>query len=100
MNHAFLVIAHDSPCFLQRIIDRIEAPNHFVFVHYDKKYKCPPLRLQYGKLIPDNERIRVTHGGFSLIQVELLLLHYAINYYERIDYFHLISGHDYFCVDN
>lgn len=100
MNHAFLIIAYDSPQLLQRIIDRLETPNHFVFVHYDKKYQCPLLRVRYGECLPDGERIRVTHGGFSLIQAELILLWHAMNFHERIDYFHLISGHDYPCVSN
>lgn len=100
MNHAFLVIAHDSPELLQRIIDRLETSNHFVFVHYDKKYQCPPLRIHYGECLPDEERICVTNGGFSLIQVELILLWHAMSFHERIDYFHLISGHDYPCVSN
>lgn len=100
MNHAFLIIAHDSPEFLQRIISRLEAPNHYVFVHYDKKYNSPLLKIRYGECISDDKRIRVTHGGFSLIRTELLLLRHAFNYPKKIDYFHLISGHDYPCVSN
>ena len=37
LNHAFLIIAHDSPELLRRIIDNLRAPNHFFFVHLDKK---------------------------------------------------------------
>lgn len=42
MNHAFLIVAHDSPELLQRIVKRLEAPNHYIFIHLDKKkaYHC------------------------------------------------------------
>ena len=37
MNHAFLIEAHDSPELLQRIVDRLNAPNHYLFIHLDGK---------------------------------------------------------------
>lgn len=100
MIHAFLIIAHDSPDLLQRIIDRLEAPNHFVFVHYDKNKQNPHLRIRYGSCLFGKERVRVTHGGFSILHAEFILLRHALNFHENIDYFHLISGHDYPCVSN
>ncbi len=100
MNHAFLILAHDSPTLLQRIVDKLEAPNHFVFVHYDKKLQCPSLTIARGMVIPRNESVSVNWGGFSQIRATLILLRYAINFSDEIDYFHFISGHDYPCVTN
>lgn len=31
LNHAFLIIAHDSPELLKRIINNVKVPNHYVF---------------------------------------------------------------------
>lgn len=39
MNHAFLILAHDSPELLQRIVNRLKAPNHYIFIHLDIKSK-------------------------------------------------------------
>lgn len=33
LNHAFLIIAHDSPELLKRIINNVKVPNHYVFIH-------------------------------------------------------------------
>lgn len=100
MNHAFLILAHDSPELLQRIVDRLEAPNHYIFIHLDKKSKDKHVRLKRGMYLSDDKRIKVYHGGFSMILAELALLREAYHYDVKIDYFHLISGHDYPCVSN
>lgn len=101
MNHAFLILAHDSPELLQRIVDKLESPNHYIFIHLDKKSKDSHVRLgKNGCYISDEKRIKVYHGGFSMILAEIALLKEAFHYDVNIDYFHLISGHDYPCVSN
>lgn len=100
MNHAFLILAHDSPELLQRIVDKLEAPNHYIFIHLDKKSKDPYIKLKRGRYLSDEKRIKVYHGGFSMILAEIALLREALNYDLNIDYFHLMSGHDYPCVNN
>ena len=32
LNHAFLIIAHDSPELLKRIINNVKVPNHYVYL--------------------------------------------------------------------
>lgn len=98
MNHAFLIMAHDSPELLQRIINNIQAPNHYVFVHLDKKSKDRMVNIKWGKYL--SNRIEVSWCGFSTTQAELLLLKEAFSHPVHFDYFHLISGHDYPCVSN
>ena len=100
MNHAFLILAHDSPELLQRIVDRLEAPNHYIFIHLDKKSNDKHIRITRGGYLSEDKRIKVFHGGFSMILAELALLGEAFHYDVNIDYFHLISGHDYPCVSN
>ena len=36
-NHAFLIVAHDYPEQLAEIVHLLDAPNHFFFIHIDKK---------------------------------------------------------------
>lgn len=109
MNHAFLIMAHDSPELLVRIINRLEAPNHFFFIYLDKKNQCGnedmikyiyhhcPISGGGEKIVIKNGN--VYYGGYSMIQAEIRLLKYAFKN-KNIDYFHLISGHDYPCKSN
>lgn len=39
MNHAFLIQVHAYPQLLLKIIERLNAPNHYFFIHIDKKSK-------------------------------------------------------------
>lgn len=43
------------------------------------------------------QAVIVCYVGFTQIEVELVLLNAALNLPVHIDYFHLISGHDYTC---
>lgn len=101
MNHAFLILAHDSPKLLQRIVDRLESPNHYFFIHLDKKSPNEFVKLSnsgVGGYL--SNRVSVTHGGYSMLLAELRLLQEAYKSHVKFDYFHLISGHDYPCVSN
>jgi len=96
LNHAFLIIAHDSPELLKRVIDNLRAPNHYFFIHLDKKTDIQ-LFNSMGGGVNYIDRISVNHGCFSQLMVEPMLLKSALDYPVKIDYFHLISGHDYPC---
>ena len=37
MNHAFLIQAHNYPELLADIVNLMSAPNHYFFIHIDKK---------------------------------------------------------------
>lgn len=36
-NHAFLILAHNQPELLSRIVSVLMAPNHYFFIHVDAK---------------------------------------------------------------
>ena len=98
LQHAFLMMVHKSPELFSRIVHILAAPNHYFFVHIDKKTKDYE---QYKEAVKDvtnvifTERISVFHGGVSQIYCELLLYKAALSAMPRMDYFHLISGQDY-----
>ena len=36
-NHAFLILAHNQPELLSRIVSVLMAPHHYFFIHVDAK---------------------------------------------------------------
>lgn len=44
MNHLFIIQAHNKPEILARITKRLEAPNHFFYIHIDKKSDIKPFK--------------------------------------------------------
>ncbi len=105
MNHAFLIMAYNNPTLLGRICHRLEAENHFIFIHIDKKSNLEPFcdackSIQNLIILGNNERIVTNWGGYSLLATEILLIKKALQHSSHMDYFHLISGADYPCQSN
>lgn len=99
-THAFLILAHNNPAHIARLITSLIAPTHFFFVHIDKKSKddfsCLE-SLPNCKLL--KKRVSCNWGGFSLVEATLNLLTEAYHA-QDFSYFHLLSGADYFCSTN
>ena len=102
MNHAFLMMVHDEPELALRIVKRLVAPNHFIFMHIDRKIPKEHFNFSLNGLtiLPNDSRIQVSWGGFSQVEAEFQLIKSALDCGIDIDYFHLISGHDYPIVNN
>ncbi|MGO4922440.1 beta-1,6-N-acetylglucosaminyltransferase [Bifidobacterium choerinum] len=97
MRHAYLIIAHDRPEELSRLIRALDHVDNDIYVHVDAKSTMDihsfaelttysPIRLIRRKPI--------TWGGFSGVDVEMRLFEaaYAEGGYR---YYHLMSGVDY-----
>lgn len=100
-NHAFLIVAHDYPEQLAEIVHLLDAPNHFFFIHIDKKNAN---RIMNSPCIQDLKQqtncniadcVLVNWGGYSQIRATLCLLHMASNAGIKFAFYHLISGQDY-----
>ncbi|MBR6123907.1 hypothetical protein IKQ19_10000 [Candidatus Saccharibacteria bacterium] len=102
MNHAFLMMVHDEPELALRIVNRLIAPNHFIFMHIDRKISKEHFNFSLKGLtiLPNDSRVRVSWGGFSQVEAEFQLMKSALTCGIDMDYFHLISGHDYPIVSN
>lgn len=106
MKHAFLLMVHDDPELLARILNRLKAPNHFFFLNIDGKTGNEYIPrfltlLDGGKDLPVKiYRKRLNWGGYSIVDCELFLMREATKADISFDYFHLLSGHDYPCVNN
>lgn len=100
MNHAFLIQAHAYPELLFKIVNELNASNHFFFIHIDKKGKdmlssscIRELKLYQNVILLSD--YQVNWGGASQFKVTVRLLFEALLYIPKMDYFHLISGQDF-----
>ncbi|MEJ8764174.1 beta-1,6-N-acetylglucosaminyltransferase [Phocaeicola sp. HCN-40430] len=99
MNHAFIFQVHNYPKLLHRIVSLLIAPNHYCFIHVDKKVDINQFK-EYIKndhiiFLNDSERIIVNHGGFSQIQCTINLLKKVKDFPIKFDYVHSLSGQDF-----
>lgn len=97
-NHAFIMPVFKQPGLVARIIKVLEAPNHFFFLHVDKKTqnfsefveKCGAC-----KNVCFIERIPIYHGTISQVNATINLLQATLKHKTAFDFVHLISGNDY-----
>jgi hypothetical protein len=74
---AFLILAHDNPAQLARLIDRLRP--HPVFLHIDAKSESAAFRacLERSHVTP-TDRMAVNWGGFSMVDATMTLLRRAL----------------------
>ena len=75
----------------------LDHPKNDIYIHMDAKNKFynpdEITRLAKFSKIFHVKRIKVTWGGYSLIESELILLEAAVNH-EHYEHYHLLSGSD------
>ena len=96
MKHAYLIMAHNEPEILQRLIHLLDCPENDIFVHIDKKSDIRQFALSKesclnSRLFVLDKRIDVQWGGFSQIKCEMALMQAA---YDQggYEYYHVMSG--------
>lgn len=92
---SFLILAHNTPNHLKRLLNSLDSPTSNFYIHLDKKSNMRDYRQinnSNAVILPD--RLSVTWGNYSLVEAIILLLK---NGYEntKSDYFILLSGSDY-----
>src|SRR4051812_32053868 len=98
MNIAYLILAHNQPLQLERLISRLDQPNTHFFIHIDKKslhkeaIHAALARFSNLKIISNYD---VNWMGFKMVQSTIDLLTLAFNSGVRFKYFVLMSGQDY-----
>ncbi|MGJ8586135.1 MAG: beta-1,6-N-acetylglucosaminyltransferase [Marinosulfonomonas sp.] len=97
MKIAFLVLAHDRPAHLGRLVGAICDKDCRAFVHIDAKSDIGQFELPTGANAQfTKRRIPVYWGEYSQVEAILLLMEEAKAYKEiPFDYFVLLSGADY-----
>lgn len=96
MKHAYLIMAHNEPEILQRLILILDHPENDIYVHIDKKsdlksFKLSPNLCVHSHLFILRHRIDVRWSGYSQIACEMKLLETAYNH-GGYDYYHIMSG--------
>jgi hypothetical protein len=101
MKIAYLIIAHDQPKQLKRMINTLDFEHVSFFVHIDSKKNISEFSwINSSKsIIFLKRRISVIRGGYSLTQamINLMKKAFLIN---QFDYFIFLSGRDYPIKDN
>jgi len=97
MRIAYLILAHDNPQHVRRMIRALREEWTEFYIHVDRKAPrglFDDLRTEpQTHLIAD--RISACWGGYSLVQAALNLMTAAFNDKEDTDRFVLLSGADY-----
>ncbi|BAB76022.1 beta-1,6-N-acetylglucosaminyltransferase [Anabaena sp. FACHB-709] len=96
MNLAYLILAHNNPNHLQKLISSLDTSDVHFFVHIDGKSNILPFQanLISNKVTFVQERRNIFWGEFSIVQATIDLMKTALNK-QDFDYLILISGSDY-----
>jgi hypothetical protein len=96
MQVAYLILAHNEPELLKRLVNRLDHPGAYFYIHFDTKFSS--LSLQEFFSSRDNVKIISKYSifwmGFRMIEatIELLSMAYSTR---RHKYYVLLSGQDY-----
>lgn len=95
-RHAYLIMAHNEPVLLEKLLECLDDVRNDVFIHVD--LRCTEIdelffisKMKKSKLI-FIERKKIFWGGYSIADCELRLLEAALP--GLYNYYHYISGVD------
>ena len=96
MKIAYLIITHNQPEHLLRLVKALNSDQAVCFIHVDLKSDISHFSslISEPKVIFLDDRVSVNHGGFSLTQSMINLLQVASES-GHFDYFVFLSGYDY-----
>jgi len=97
MRLAHLILAHDKPAQLERLVKRLAHPDADIFVHIDGKVDMAPftsLDLPEGASFIKN-RISIRWADFSMMTATLTSFEEIMSNGKTYSHLNLLSGHDY-----
>lgn len=98
MKQAYLIMAHDRPQELRRLLRALDDRRNDIFLHIDSR---SPLQDEDINHVVEKSTLtilpsqKVVWGGSSQIEVEMRLFEAAYRHPGQYDYYHLLSGVDY-----
>ena len=96
MKIAYLIVAHDNPGVLRRLIAALWCKDCGFFVHVDRKADIGDFSgINGDNIFLTQKRIPVYHSGFTQVEATLLLLREALSEPQGYDYFVLLGGTHY-----
>ena len=96
MKIAYLILVHDNPVLLKRMIEFLSSDDAAFFIHVDKKSDMGAFTEVKGKnIFFSPERIPVYWGEYSMVEATLILIQQAVHAYPKNDYCVSLSGNTY-----
>jgi hypothetical protein len=96
MKIAHLILIHENPSQLKRLIQRLTHPDADFYIHVDLKTDIKPfLSLQSEDVKFIVNRVRVHWGAYSIVQATVNSLAEILKSNYTYDYINLLSGQDY-----
>ena len=96
MKIAYLIIAHDNPLHLHRLLKALSSESSKSFVHIDKKSNMGDFHFDaIDNVIMSKKRIPVYWGEFSFTKTIYSLIQQALEHQTCFDRIVLLSGADY-----
>jgi hypothetical protein len=93
---AYLMLVHNSPRQVARLVNALQGPDVAFFIHVDRKVDIGQFRymLRHHRNVKFiRPRYVIEWGGWRMVDAELLLMRYALKRGAR--YMVLMSGMDY-----
>src|SRR5262249_54441950 len=97
MKMAYLILAHNTPNHLSRLVRALDSANAAFFIHVDRKFDISRFRdgvPQHNVRFLEN-RVAVYWGEFSIVQATTSLMREALSRSQDPQYLCLLSGSDY-----
>lgn len=89
---AYLILAHNNPAHLQRLVHRLAAQGATFYVHIDAKSNLNAFSELRASVTFCTQRVNCAWGDISLVKATLELMKCAAAAQDDIDYFVLLSG--------
>jgi hypothetical protein len=93
-RHAYLILVHEDPVHLRRLIDAMDHPSVRFFIHVDAKVDAGPFSRLVVKPNVEfvDDRVKVYWGGWSTVQATLNLITAARSSGGWFSHYTLMSG--------
>ena len=97
MRIAHLILTHEAPEQLERLIKRLQHPEAEFFIHVDLKTNINPyLHLEnLSQVHFIRPRVAIFSGGYSSAEAILNGFDYVLQTHKQYDYFNILSERDY-----
>lgn len=97
MKQAYLIMAHNNPHQLERLLHQLDWPENDIYLHLDRKSDCFNIaelkECVYNAKIFIYRKYKIKWGGVSQTKCQIFLLEKASQ--GKYDFYHLISGQDF-----
>lgn len=97
MRIAFIILAHQYPAQLLRLVKSLHHPNFDCWVHLDNKCRARDFKavLETKNVFAVQPRLSLDWGNFNIVQAMINSLKAASSSSENYEYYHFLSGLDY-----